>query len=325
MKVLVTGGAGYIGSHLVLDLVESGHEVIVFDDLSLGSRENINGSAKFFHGSTLVMDDLDGVFSGGIDAVFHLAAYKAAGESMVAPEKYTSNNLNGTSNLLNAMIKYDVKTFIFSSSAAIYGYPEYLPIDEGHPLKPINYYGFTKLIIEQKLEWYRQLKGLKYAALRYFNAAGYDVNRRIQGLEKSPQNLLPIVMEVASGQRDYMSVFGDDYETIDGTGVRDYIHVNDLASAHVKTLDYLQENDSLSVNLATGVGYSVLDVITEAKNITGKEIDHEIGGRRPGDPAELVAVSRTAGERLGWEAKYSDLKTILISMWNVYNPEGHHD
>lgn len=325
MNVLVTGGAGYIGSHVVLNLVEAGHEVLILDDLSLGCRENVNGSAQFVLGSTLNTDDLDSVLSEGINAVVHLAAFKAAGESMVDPDKYLLNNLNGTLNLLNAMMKHDVKTFVFSSTAAVYGYPKYLPVDEDHPLKPINYYGFTKLVIEQKLEWYRQLKGLKYAALRYFNAAGYDVLGRIHGLEKNPQNLLPIVMEVSNGQRDSMDVYGDDYDTSDGTGVRDYIHVNDLAEAHVKALDCLQNNDSLTVNLATGEGYSVKDVIAEARDVTGKEIAHSIVGRRPGDPAELIATSKQANELLNWTPKYSDLNTILKSMWNVYNPEVKYD
>jgi len=325
MKVLVTGGAGYIGSHVVLDLVGAGHNVVIFDDMSLGCVENIHKEAEFIEGSTLDERMLDEVLAKNIDAVVHLAAFKAAGESMVDPGKYSRNNLNGTTNLLNAMLKHDVKTFVFSSTAAVYGYPEYLPVDEAHPLKPINYYGFTKLVIEQKLEWHRQLKKLKYAVLRYFNAAGYDVEGRIHGLEKSPQNLLPIVMEVAKGERSSMDVFGDDYDTKDGTGVRDYIHVNDLASAHIKALGYLQENDSLTVNLATGEGYSVMDVIKEAENVTGKQISHNIVERRPGDPAELIATSKAAGELLDWEAQYSDLNTILKSMWNVYNPEVKHD
>ena len=234
MKVLVTGGAGYIGSHVVLYLIEAGHEVVILDDMSLGCIENIHDQAEFIEGSTLDEGMLDDVLSKNIDAVVHLAAFKAAGESMIHPEMYSRNNLNGTTNLLNAMMKHNVKTFVFSSSAAVYGYPEYLPVDEDHPVKPINYYGYTKLAIEDMLKWYDQLKGLKFAALRYFNAAGYDVKRRVFGLEKNPQNLLPIVMEVATGQRKTMNVFGNDYKTKDGTGVRDYIHVNDLASAHVK-------------------------------------------------------------------------------------------
>lgn len=325
MKVLVTGGAGYIGSHVVLDLIEAGHEVVILDDMSLGCMENIHHQAEFIKGSTLDEAMLDVVLSKNIDAVVHLAAFKAAGESMIHPEKYSKNNLNGATNLLNAMMKHDVKTFVFSSTAAVYGYPEYLPVDEAHPLKPINYYGFTKWVIEDILKWYSQLKGLKFAALRYFNAAGYDVNGRVMGLEKSPQNLLPIVMEVATRQRNSLDVFGNDYETKDGTGVRDYIHVNDLASAHVKALEYLQDNDSFTVNLATGEGYSVLDVIHEAEAVTGKKINYTIVDRRSGDPDELIATSTLAEELLGWEAKYSDLNTILKSMWNVYNPEVNHD
>lgn len=325
MKVLVTGGAGYIGSHVVLDLVEAGYNVVILDDMSLGCVENIHSAAEFVEGSTLDEEMLDAVLSKEIDAVVHLAAFKAAGESMTNPEKYSRNNLNGATNVLNAMMKNDVKIFIFSSTAAVYGYPEYLPVDEAHPLKPINYYGHTKLAIEDMLKWYGELKGLKYAALRYFNAAGYDVRGKIHGLEKNPQNLLPIVMEVAKGERDSMDVFGDDYDTADGTGVRDYIHVNDLASAHVKALDYLQENDSITANLATGEGYSVKDVIAEAEKVTGRKIHHSIVGRRPGDPAELIARSKEANELLNWEANNSDLNTILKSMWNVYNPEVKDD
>jgi len=325
MKVLVTGGAGYIGSHVVLDLIENGHDVIILDDMSLGCVENIHNQAEFIKGSTLDEEMLDLVLSKNIDAVVHLAAFKAAGESMTDPEKYSRNNLNGTTNLLNAMMSHDVKAFVFSSTAAVYGYPKYLPVDEAHPLDPINYYGFTKLAIEDILKWYGQLKGLKFAALRYFNAAGYDVKGRRSGLEKSPQNLLPIVMEVAAGSRNSMDVFGNDYETKDGTGVRDYIHVNDLASAHVKALDYLEKNDSFLVNLATGDGYSVLDVIKETEAVTGQKINYTIVDRRPGDPAELIATSKQANELLNWKPQYSDLNTILKSMWNVYNPEENHD
>ncbi|MFQ6678592.1 MAG: UDP-glucose 4-epimerase GalE [Fidelibacterota bacterium] len=325
MKVLVTGGAGYIGSHVVLDLIEAGYEVVIMDDLSLGCRENIHQKAEFILGSTLDEIVLNKILSTGIDAVIHLAAFKAAGESMTHPEKYSKNNLNGTINLLNSMMDHNVKKFVFSSTAAVYGFPEYLPVDEAHPLKPINYYGFTKLSVENSLKWYGDLKGLKYASLRYFNAAGYDIYGRVFGLEKSPQNLLPIVMEVATGQRDTMDVYGDDYKTKDGTGIRDYIHVNDLAFAHVKALEYLDKNDSLTVNLATGEGYSVLDVIHEAMAVSGKKIIYNIASRRDGDPAELIATSTLAGELLGWEAKYSDLNTILKSMWNVYNPEKNHD
>ena len=314
---MVTGGAGYIGSHVVLDLCEVGNEVIVLDDLSTGNREAVDSRAEFIQGSTLNNEDLAKALN-GVEAVVHLAAFKAAGESMIEPEKYSNNNISGTILLLNAMIDHDVDKFIFSSTAAVYGYPQYLPLDENHPVEPINYYGFTKLEIERILKWYSELKGLKFAALRYFNAAGYDPKGRITSLEKNPQNLLPIVMEVASGIRDKMQVFGNDYDTPDGTGVRDYIHVSDLASAHVKAIEYLNHNDSIIVNLATGDSHSVLDVINLTKEISGQEITYEVVARRPGDPAELYAGTTMAFDQLGWKAKYSDLETLLETTWKVY-------
>ena len=319
MKILVTGGAGYIGSHIVLELCDSGFEVIVFDDLSLGFRENVDQRAELYIGSTLNREDLDDVLSKNIDAVIHLAAWKAAGESMDNPFKYTQNNIIGTLNVLSSMTEYGVRKFILSSTAAVYGYPQYLPIDENHPLDPINYYGYTKLVIEQNLKWFSELKGLRYACLRYFNAAGYDLDGRVRNKEKNPQNLLPIIMEVAIGVRKQMEVFGDDYNTPDGTGIRDYIHVNDLALAHISALNYLVEKDeNLSVNLANGVGYSVLDVIRMAEKVTQKNISYEIVGRRFGDPAELTAISMQAKKLLKWEAQYSDIETILSTMWKVY-------
>ena len=317
MKVLVTGGAGYIGSHVVLALCEEGNNVVVLDDLSTGNREAVDKRALFIQGSTLNDDDLSKGLN-NVDAVIHLAAFKAAGESMIRPEKYSHNNITGTITLLNAMEKQGVNKFIFSSTAAVYGYPKYLPLDENHPLEPINYYGFTKLEIERILKWYGELKGLRFAALRYFNAAGYDSLGRITSLENNPENLIPIVMEVASGRRQKMEVFGDDYDTDDGTGVRDYIHVTDLASAHVKSIEYLNENASLTVNLATGESHSVLDVINLAKEISGKDIPFDIVDRRPGDPAKLYAGTNRAFESLNWEAKYSDLKTLLETTWKVY-------
>jgi len=317
LKVLVTGGAGYIGSHVVLALCEEGNNVVVLDDLSTGNREAVDKRALFIQGSTLNDDDLSKGLN-DVNAVIHLAAFKAAGESMIRPEKYSHNNITGTITLLNAMVKQGVNKFIFSSTAAVYGYPKYLPLDENHPLEPINYYGFTKLEIERILKWYGELKGLRFAALRYFNAAGYDSLGRITSLENNPENLIPIVMEVASGRRQKMEVFGDNYDTDDGTGVRDYIHVTDLASAHVKSIEYLNENASLTVNLATGESHSVLDVINLAKEISGKDIPFDIVDRRPGDPAKLYAGTNRAFESLNWEAKYSDLKTLLETTWKVY-------
>ncbi|MDP6457261.1 MAG: UDP-glucose 4-epimerase GalE [Candidatus Marinimicrobia bacterium] len=321
MKILVTGGAGYIGSHVVLDLIDAGYEVAVLDDLSSGWAENVDSRASFIKGSTHESDLLQEALSDGVEAVIHLAAFKAAGESMKKPEKYTHNNIDGTLNLLNAMLDCGVNKFVFSSTAAVYGDPQYLPMDEEHPVKPANYYGFTKLMIEECLDWYGKLRGLRFAALRYFNAAGYDPEGRVRGLEKNPANLLPVVMETAAGIRQEMAVFGNDYETSDGTGVRDYIHVTDLAEAHVRALEHLDENSSLTVNLAAGESFSVLDVINKAREITGEEIAFCVMDRRLGDPAELIATSKRAADLLGWRPKRSDLDTILNTMWQVYKPE----
>jgi UDP-glucose 4-epimerase len=320
MNILVIGGAGYIGSHIVLELLDTGHQVTVFDNLSTGSLKNIPDGVMFIEGDILNEADLTKAFeSDTFDVVFHFAALKAAGESMDEPGKYAHHNISGSINILNAMVEYDVKKIIFSSSAAVYGYPEYLPLDENHPTNPVNFYGFTKLEIERILGWYSQLKGLRFAALRYFNAAGYDVKGRISEMEKNCANLLPIVMETAAGTRGKVLVFGNDYDTKDGTGVRDYIHVNDLATAHIKAMNYLdKENKDLIVNLGTGVGYSVLDVINSNKKITGKTVQHQIVERRPGDPDELFAKSHSAEDLLNWKPQYSDLETLLNSMWKMY-------
>ncbi|MEA3500516.1 MAG: UDP-glucose 4-epimerase GalE [Candidatus Marinimicrobia bacterium] len=320
MKILVVGGAGYIGSHVVADLCEKGNDVFVFDNLYSGSVENIDKKAKFIMGDVNSENDLDKLFKIKFDIVFHFAALKAAGESMDNPEIYSKNNINGTINLLNTMVAHDVKKIVFSSSAAVYGYPEYLPIDEKHPIKPINYYGYTKKVIEEILNWYGKLKGINYAALRYFNAAGYDINERITEREKTTANLLPIVLECAVGLRKKINIFGNDYNTPDGTGIRDYIHVNDLSIAHLKAMDYLNKNnDNLVLNLGTGYGYSVLEVVKMVKEITGKDIKYSIVNRRAGDPAKLIASSDLAKKTIKWEAKYSDLETILSSMWKLYS------
>jgi UDP-glucose 4-epimerase len=318
-EVLVIGGAGYIGSHIVLELCENGYDVTVFDNLSTGHKKNIDSRAEFIRGDILNQNDLSNIFQKDYCAVFHFAALKAVGESMMDPGKYAAANICGTINILNQMVDNKIQNFVFSSTAAVYGMPEYLPLDESHPLKPINFYGFTKLEIERLLQWYSDLKGICFVALRYFNAAGYDTKGRIQGLEKNPANLLPIVMETASGIRDAMDVYGNDYNTPDGTGIRDYIHVNDLATAHVKILNALVEKkENIIINLATGAGYSVLEVIQIAKEVTGKEINYNIVERRPGDPAELIAVSRLSQDMIGWKCEYSDMKTILQSMWRIY-------
>lgn len=320
MKVLVIGGAGYIGSHVVKSMMKAGHEVTVFDNMSSGREENLFEKAIFFKGDILNEKDLFNVFDqNSFDAVVHLAAFKAAGESMLKPEKYSVNNITGTINILNAMCDADVKMMVFSSSAAVFGEPGYLPIDEDHPKNPENYYGFTKLEIERFLGWYDKLKGIKFAALRYFNAAGYDIDGEITGLEMSPANLLPVIMEAAAGMRANLQIFGNDYDTEDGTGVRDYVHVTDLAIGHVKALDYIaKKGESLIVNLGSENGLSVLELLEEARKISGEEIPAEIVARRPGDPAKLVASSAFAKESLGWSAEYSDCETLIRTSWAVY-------
>ena len=319
MKVLVIGGAGYIGSHVVKELMKAGHKITVFDNFSSGLRCNLFEGNDFIYGNILIVEDIESAFAKGFDAFVHLAAFKAAGESMIVPEKYSVNNITGTLNIMNAAVKYNCKKIIFSSSAAVFGEPEYLPIDEAHPKNPENYYGFTKLEIERFMEWYDKLKGMRFAALRYFNAAGYDPEGEIRGLEQNPANLLPRVMEVAAGMKPGMQVFGTDYDTRDGTCIRDYVHVTDLARAHVMALDYITKNDkSLAVNLGTENGTTVKEIIDAARRITGKEIPAEDVERRPGDPACLYATSKHARELLGWEPKYSDVDTLVKTTWEVY-------
>ena len=320
MNLLIVGGAGYIGSHIVLDALERGYKTTVFDDLSTGSVKNINKEAKFIKGTTLSISDLSDLFeSNSFDCVIHLAASKAAGESMLYPSKYATNNIIGSLNLINFCVKHKIKSIIFSSTAAVYGAPKKIPIDESHPLIPNNYYGHTKLMIENSLMWFSKLKGIHFAALRYFNAAGYDTKKRVLGLEKNPQNLIPIVMEAAIGHRDRIEIYGKDYSTMDGTCIRDYIHVSDLASAHLDTIDYIKrEKKDLIINLGTGGGYSVLDVVNKVQEICNVSIKYDFGNRRPGDSDIVVANSELAKKLISWEAKYSDLDTIIKSTWSVY-------
>jgi UDP-glucose 4-epimerase len=319
MKILIIGGAGYIGSHVAREFLDRNHRVTVFDNLSSGLQENIFAEETFIQGDILDYERLLAVMKGGFDALIHLAAFKAAGESMIAPEKYSRNNICGTINILNGALEAGIKHVIFSSSAAVYGEPRYLPIDENHPANPENYYGFTKLEIERIMGWYDTLKGLRYACLRYFNAAGYDPQGRISGLERNPANLLPAVMEAATGKRGEVLVFGNDYDTPDGTCIRDYIHVSDLAAGHVAAFEYIALHDkSLTVNLGSETGVSVLEMIGTARKVTGRAIPSKTVGRRAGDPAKLTSSAQAAKEILGWRARYSDVETLLASTWNAY-------
>ena len=317
MNILVTGGAGYIGSHVVMHLCEAGHDVMVIDDLSLGDKKAVDSKATFIQGSILNKEDLNRCLN-DIETVIHLAAFKSAGESMKNPQKYSENNILGTLTLLQWMIENSINNIIFSSTAAVYGYPEYLPLDEKHPLNPINFYGFTKLTIENMLGWYHKLLGMNYVILRYFNAAGYNKSERITSREKNPANLIPAIMEVASGDRDKIDVFGDNYDTPDGTGMRDYIHVSDLAKAHVDSLDLIQANQSEIINLGSEEQYSVMDVIRLTEKITGKDIPYEIVERRTGDPEILYASSEYARKILKWSASQSSLENIIETTWSIY-------
>jgi UDP-glucose 4-epimerase len=319
MKILVIGGAGYIGSHVAREFLDCGHELTVYDNLSSGRRDNLFPEARFVQGDILDYPALLQCMRAGFDAIVHLAAAKAAGESMLKPEKYALQNLNGTVHILNAALEAGVRRIVFSSSAAVYGEPAYLPIDERHPTAPENFYGYTKLDIERIMGWYDRLKGLRFAALRYFNAAGYDAKGRLRGLEKDPGNLIPRVMEVAVGMKGRLEVYGADYPTPDGTCIRDYVHVSDLARGHTAALDWISRNDkSLTVNLGSEKGFSVLEILEASRRVTGRPIPAEMVARRPGDPARLYASSALARELLGWEARHSGVEDLVSTTWDAY-------
>ena len=314
MRILVIGGAGYIGSHVTYELCDQGYNVKVLDNLSSGFIENVDKRVDFIQHSFTNKKVLSKILK-GIDCIIHLAGLKAAGDSMDNPIKYSKQNIIDSISLINLCVENNVQNFIFSSSAAVYGEPQYLPLDEKHPLKPINYYGYTKLLIENQLLWYSKLKNLKVACLRYFNAAGYDINKRVPVKEKNPQNLIPIVMEVASGLRSEMNVFGNDYKTSDGTCLRDYIHVNDLAKSHIKAIEKLNYVNNIITNLATGKSHSVIDVINETAKCSNQKINYIISKRRLGDPAILYSNSNNI---LNYQNQYSDLETIIKTTWDVY-------
>ena len=317
-KILVTGGAGYVGSHVVKALRDAGKTPVVFDNLSTGLRENLLPGIPFILGDTLSTEHLKQTMS-GVDSIIHMAAHKAAGESMTDPGKYAIKNLTGTINLLNAAAEAKIKYFVFSSSAAVYGEPKYLPLDEAHPTEPLNFYGYTKLEIENLLGWYSKLKDIRFASLRYFNAAGYDIDGEINGLEKEPNNLIPIVLETIMGKREEVVVFGSDYDTNDGSCIRDYIHVNDLAEAHLSALDYLDsQNQDLVVNLGTSKGLSVLEILRIAREVSGTEFKYTLGPRRAGDPAVLLAEASLAEKLLDWVPKHSDAATLLETSLRAY-------
>ena len=320
MKLLITGGAGYIGSHVVLAALEQGCKVTIFDDLSTGLKENINDNTNFIFGSTFSKVDLNKLFKNDkFDAVVHLAGSKASGDSMVNPSTYAENNIIGAINLINACLEFGVKIFIFSSSAAVYGKPKFTPIDEKHSLNPSNYYGYTKLCIENNLSWFSKLKNMRYASLRYFNAAGYDIKKRINGLEVHSHNLIPKIMEVALGKKKKVNIYGKDYNTKDGTGIRDYVHVSDLASGHIDSINYIIKNDkNLTINLGTRRGYSVLEIINKTIQISEQNIQYRFQNRRAGDSGIIISNPSLAKNLINWDPKFSDLDTIIQSTWDAY-------
>jgi len=326
MTVLVTGGAGYIGSHTVLYLREKGEDVVVLDSLQKGHEAAVLNS-HFYQGHLSDEDLLNNIFAKhDIDSVIHFAADSLVGESVDDPLKYYENNVIGTFHLIRSMVEHDVKKIVFSSTAATYGEPQSVPIEESDPTLPTNPYGETKLAIEKMLKWADQAYGLKSVCLRYFNAAGADPKGRI-GEEHDPEtHLIPIVLQAALGQRPFVSIFGDDYPTEDGTCIRDYIHVIDLAQAHHLALEQLQNNgDSAIYNLGNGTGFSVQQVIDTCRKVTGSAILTESAARRPGDPAVLIASSERAREELGWQPEFPDLEDMVSHAWNWHrhHPNGY--
>ena len=316
MKIFIIGGAGYIGSHMVKVAHKAGHDVITLDNLSTGHQDAV------LYGEFELCDILDIAMLDKLfkkhkpDVVMHFSAYSLVGESMTNPYKYYNNNVSGTLSLLKAMIDNDCMKFIFSSSAAIFGNPEYIPIDEEHPKKPINPYGRSKLMVEEILKDFKSAYGMKYVSFRYFNAAGHDPEGELSERHDPETHLLPIIMQAANGQRDSVSILGNDYDTNDGTCVRDYIHVNDLANAHLKGLDYLNQSESscAEFNLGNGNGFSVKEVIQQVKDITGKDFTVLKENRRGGDPSTLIASDKKAKQALNLETNFPSLESIIKTL-----------
>jgi UDP-glucose 4-epimerase len=325
MRVLVTGGAGYIGSVVVEELIRQGDQVTVFDNLSQGHRAAVHPRAEFVQGDLADLQALAGLFGQrSFDAVMHFASYTLVGESVQEPLKYVGDNVKNGLNLLRTMVEHDVYRFILSSTANLFDQPEQIPITEDERIVPGSPYGESKFILERILYWLDRIHGLRYAALRYFNAAGATAGR---GEDHSPEtHLIPLVLQVALGQRDHIEVYGSDYPTGDGTCVRDYIHVLDLAQAHILALRAL-ENGSRTYNLGNGLGYTVREVIETARKVTGHPIPAVDGPRRPGDPPELVAGSDRIRRELGWQPRYPNLYDIVQSAWNWHraHPNGYQD
>ena len=324
MKVLVTGGAGYIGSVVTATLIGRGHQVFVYDNLSHGFRAAVPKKTDLIVGDIADKANLTRVISTiGIEAVMHFAAFIEAGESMQVPEKYFRNNTVGSLSLLEIMLETGVKNFVFSSTAAVYGNPESTPIRETDRLQPTNAYGESKLLVEQMLDWFHNIHGLRYASLRYFNAAG--ATEELGEAHRPESHLIPIILQVALGKRDSISIYGIDYPTPDGTCVRDYVHVSDLAQAHMLALEALEQKPKQIYNLGSGRGFSVREVIEAARRVTGHKIRAIESPRRPGDPAVLVASSEKIQEELGWRPQFAEVEKIIASAWAWHqkHPNGY--
>ena len=330
MSVLVLGGAGYIGSHTVDRLVEAEKDVVVVDSLVTGHLAAVRKEAKFYQGDLADKDFMRKVFTENpdIDAVIHFAAFSLVAESMKDPLKYFDNNTAGMVKLLEVMNEFDIKYIVFSSTAATYGIPEKMPIYEDDPQLPINPYGESKLMMEKIMRWADEAYGIKFVALRYFNVAGAKPDGSI-GEDHHPEtHLLPIVLQVAMGEREKLQIFGDDYNTPDGTNVRDYVHPFDLADAHILAVDYLRNgNESSAFNLGSSTGFSNLEIVKAAREVTGKEIPAEIAGRRGGDPDTLIAASEKARKVLGWKPEFDDIHKIIETAWKWHttHPQGYND
>lgn len=326
MNILVLGGAGYIGSHTVYELIDKGHEVVIIDNLETGHKEAVHEKARFYQGDIRDRAFVDSVLDKEkIDAVIHFAANSLVGESMVNPLKYYDNNLCGTKVLLESMIAHDVKKIVFSSTAATYGEPERIPILEEDKTEPTNTYGETKLSMEKMFKWTDVAHGLKYVSLRYFNACGAHKSGLIGEAHKQETHLIPLILQVPLKQREAITIFGEDYDTKDGTCIRDYIHVTDLAQAHILAVEYLMKgNNSNIFNLGNGVGFTVKEVIDTARRVTEEEIKAVVSERRAGDPAKLIASSEKARTILGWKPEHADLEEIIADAWRWHkeNPQG---
>lgn len=327
MRLLVLGGAGYIGSHTAVELLESGHEVVIVDSLVTGYEAAVPEGASFYQGDIRDYDFLNDLFKKeAIDAVIHFAAFSLVGESVTDPLKYYENNLYGTKVLLKAMIDNGVNKIVFSSTAATYGEPENIPILEGDRTCPTNPYGETKLAMEKMMKWSANAYGLKYVSLRYFNACGAHKSAKIGEAHNPESHLIPLVLQVPNGKRESVSIYGTDYDTPDGTCIRDYIHVTDLAKAHILAVEYLMKGGESNVfNLGNGVGYSVREVIETARRVTGHPIPAVEIPRRAGDPARLVASGEKAKEILGWKPEITELEDIIRSAWAWHSshPNGY--